>query len=273
MIGVWSESWRDIWSRLAKHPNAPEDLFCELFRELNLARSAPLDPATELADIVDKPEQARLAFRRTKAATLKGEVALLDFMERAHGVVVDLGGDPLANRYFMLTEAFLNKYNLRYDLRRPYSLNPTLPGVFARLMRDLKDATAQDRHLHALMVEFEDAVRDLRADRSAGKIKTCIQKQVNLLEAIGRLCPGVTANTLGRICDQVGTWPHFKVKEAMKYLYDFASDYPGIRHGGTPSNSIREIEMRDFAGITVLLAGFAPYLTNLINSDTVYRGT
>lgn len=37
IIGVWSETWREIWSKLAKHPDAPEDLFCELFRELALS--------------------------------------------------------------------------------------------------------------------------------------------------------------------------------------------------------------------------------------------
>ena len=57
VIGVWSETWREIWSKLAKHPDAPDDLFCELFRELNIARSTPLDPATELVDIVDNCAQ------------------------------------------------------------------------------------------------------------------------------------------------------------------------------------------------------------------------
>ena len=67
---------------------------------------------------------------------------------------------------------------------------------------------------------------------------------MNLLEAIGRTVPGVTGTTLGAICDQVGTWPHDKLKEAMKDLYGFASDYPGIRHGGTPANALRAIDMR-----------------------------
>lgn len=272
VIGVWSETWREIWSKLAKHPDAPEDLFCELYRELAGAFEVIPD-VTALADIIGNPDQARSAFRRTKATAFRGEVALLEFMERANSVMVDLGGDPLANRYFLLTEALLDKYSLRYDLRRPFSLNTTLPGVFARLIRDLKDATVREADLHPLMVEFEEAVRDLRTDRSAGRIKTCIQKQVNLLEAIGQRCPGVTANTLGQICEQVGTWPHNKVKDAMKCLYAFASDYPGIRHGGIANNSIREIEMRDLVGISVLLAGFSPYLTDLINSDNIYRGT
>jgi hypothetical protein len=271
LIGVWSETWREVWSKLAKHADAPEDLFCELYRELVEAFAQPPD-VTKLADIVDAPNQARSAFRRTKAASFQGEVALIEFMERAHGVATDLGGDALANHYFLLAEAFLNKYSLRYDLRRPFSLNPTLPGVFARLIRDLKDATAQDADLHPLMIEFEDSIRDLRNDRSAGKIKTCIQKQVNLLEAIGRRCPGVTTNTLGRICEQVGTWPHNKVKDAMREMYGFASDYPGIRHGGTAANRIRDIEMRDLVAVTILLSGFTPYLTNLIDAERIYRG-
>jgi hypothetical protein len=271
IIGVWSETWREIWSKLAKHPDAPDDLFCELYREL-VASFAEQPDAQALADIVDSPNQARKAFHQTKAAAFRGELALVEFIERAHNVVSDLGGDPLANHHFLLLEQFLEKFSLRYDLRRPLSLNPTLPGVFARLIRELKAATDRDAGLQALMLEFEDAVRDLRTDPSAGKIKTCIQKQVNLLEALGRRCPGVTENTLGRICGQVGTWPHAKLRDAMKDIYGFASDYPGIRHGGTPANSLRDIEMRDLVAVSVVLAGFSPYLTDLINSDTVYRG-
>lgn len=272
VIGVWSETWREIWSKLAKHPDAPDDLFCELYRELVGAFENPPD-VTTLADTVDNPDEARATFRKTKATEFRGEFALVQFFERAHSVATDLGGDPLANRYFLLLQQFLDKYSLRYDLRRPLSLNPTLPGIFARLIRELKDATNRDAGLDALMREFEDAVRDLRADHSSGKIKTCIQKQVNLLEAMGRRCPGVTENTLGRICSQVGTWPHAKLMDAMKNVYGFASDYPGIRHGGTPANQLRDIEMRDLVAITVVLAGFSPYLTDQINSDIVYRGT
>jgi hypothetical protein len=272
VIGVWPETWREIWSKLGKHPQAPDDLFCELYRELVGAFVDPPD-VTSLTGVVDDPDQARKAFRSTKASALRGEFALVQFFERAHDALTELGGDPLSNRYFLLLDQFLEKYSLRYDLRRPLSLNPTLPGVFARLIRELKAATNRDANLRTLMLEFEDAVRDLRIEASAGKIKTCIQKQVNLLEAMGRMCPGVTEATLGRICDQIGTWPHAKLMAAMKDMYGFASDYPGIRHGGTPAHSLRDIDMRDMVAVSVVLAGFSPYLTDQINSDIVYRGT
>ena len=34
-IGVWPETWNCIWDPLAAEESAPDDLFCELFRELS----------------------------------------------------------------------------------------------------------------------------------------------------------------------------------------------------------------------------------------------
>ena len=197
----------------------------------------------------------------------------MTFLELVHPVLDDLSGDELSNRYFNLLDGFIDRYSLRYDLRRPCTLCPTLPGVFASLVHDLRTLTSQDSHLTGLMRDFENAVRDLRRDCSDGRIKTCIQKQVNLLEGIGRAYPGVTGNTLGAICNQVGTWPHENLKEAMKNLYRFASDYPGIRHSGTPASALRKVDMRDMVAVSILLAGFTPYLAHGINPDIVYRRT
>ena len=277
-IGVWSETWREMWQPLIEQPlgedgeGVPEDLFCELYRELARALKTPLSDET-LAYIINDPAQSRKAFEETTAADFAGERALVGFFESAYDALDELGGDELSNRYFNLLERFIDKFSLRYDLRRPCTLCPTLPGVFASLVRDLRALTSQDPHLDALMKEFENALRDLRHDCSDGRIKTCIQKQVNLMEAIGRSFPGVSGTTLGKICDEVGTWPHEKLKAAMKDLYGFASDYPGIRHGGTPANALRAIDMRDMVAMSILLTGFTPYLTNNLDSEVVYRGT
>ena len=270
LIGVWSEMWRQVWKKLADHKDAPNDIFCELYRELNTARAARLDPATELADIVDDQEQARVAFRDTKATALKGEVAVLKFLERAHTVIEDFDSAALTNRYFKLIRDFLEKYSLRYDLRRPFSLHPTLPGIFARLMRDLRLATNNDAILSAQMHAFEETIRDLKADRSPHRINACIHAQMNLLEALAQRCPGVTAGTLGAMCGQLNTWPHAAVKAAISNLYGFASNYPLIRHGGKPKSALREIEMRDMVSISIVLAGFTPYLTDLIDSNRIF---
>jgi len=277
-IGVWSETWREIWQPIIEQSlgndgeGVPEDVFCELYRELAKALKTPLSVET-LADTIDNPVQSRKAFEETTAADLAGERALVGFFESAHDALDELGGDDLSNRYFNLLERFIDKFSLRYDLRRPCTLCPTLPGVFASLVRDLRALTSQDPHLDTLMKEFENAGRDLRHDCSDSRIKTCIQKQVNLVEAIGRSFPGVTGTTLGKICDQVGTWPHEKLRAAMKDLYGFASDYPGIRHGGTPASALRAVDMRDMVAMSILLTGFTPYLESRLSADAIFGGS
>ena len=360
-IGVWPETWREIWLPLIDHENVPDDIFCELYRVLApalqeatgeesaallvddavLLREAFHDAvqrsgvqlrlesidkafdksgATEIhetrdrraaateslrglvgdkarthfdealsaiANVASKISEARAravertvndrtksreAFESVGQAQLGGERALVGFFEAAHDALEELSGDELANRHFNLLSGFIDKFSLRYDLRRPCILCPTLPGVFASLVRDLRALTSQDPHLDALMKDFEDAVRDLRHDTSDRRIKTCIQKQVNLLEAIGHAAPGVTEDTLGRICNQVGTWPHEKIKEAMKNLYRFASDYPGIRHGGTAASALRAVDMRDMVAMSILLTGFTPYLESRLNADAIFGG-
>jgi hypothetical protein len=278
LIHVWPDTWREIWQPLidlrlgTKGEVVPEDIFSDLYRELAKALREPLSPGG-LADIVDDPVLSREKFEHARVEDFAGERALVSFFEETHASLEELGGDELSNHYFNLLAAFIDKFSLRYDLRRPCFLCPTLPGVFASLVRDLRALTTQEPHLDALMKEFENAVRDLRHDCSDGRIKTCIQKQVNMVEAIGRSFPGVTGTTLGKICDQVGTWPHEKLKAAMKDLYGFASDYPGIRHGGTPESALRAVDMRDMVAMSILLTGFTPYLDSRLSAEAIFGGS
>jgi len=270
-VAVWDETWPNIWEELSVHEAAPKDLFSDLYRELSKALKIPLKPEL-LAEVVRDSALSRERFAKMSAGDLAGERSIVAFLEAAYTTVDESAGEPLSNHYFNLLAEFVEKFSLRYDLRRPCILCPTLPGVFASLLRDLRALTSRDAHLAGLMRDFENAIRDLRSDCSDGRIKTCIQKQVNLLEALARTCPGVNRKTLGAICDQVKTWPHQEVREAIKSLYGFASDYPGIRHGGTAANAMRTIDMRDMVAMSILLAGFTPYLSDQLDPDIVYRG-
>jgi hypothetical protein len=225
---------------------------------------------------INDAQASRESFESTTARDIAGERALVGFFEAVHGILEDFetpGDDKLTNRYFNLLAAFIEKFSLRYDLRRPCMLCPTLPGVFASLVRDLRALTNQDPHLDSLMKDFENALRDLRTDSSDARIRICIQKEVILLEALGQNFPGVTEDTLGAICGQIKTWPHAKVQEAIKDLYRFTNKYPGIRHPGDPASALRLIDMRDLVAVSILLTGFTPYLTTALDADIVYRGT
>lgn len=268
-IAIWPELNREVWEPLAQVDGAPDDLFCELYRTFSIAFAVPLS-AEELANIVDNTSEARDAFYALTASNFANERALTAALEQVLEDLDDLRGAALSDPYFVLLEDVIQKFSLRYELRRPCLLCPTLPGIFSNLVRDLRAHTNTDAHLSSLMRDFESSVRDLRADNSANQMKTCIQKQVNLLEALGGQLPAVTGNTLGVICNQANTWPHAKIKDAIKELYGFACDYPGIRHGGTAANKLRELELKDVMAISILLAGFVPYLTDGLDFENLY---
>lgn len=302
---AWPYVWSDIWVRLYETKGTPVELFAELYAALMpkpRPPNAPPEPTAfdaegnmidpvEIAMLAEfklamaaydqdrlayekaltaEPDDARRWLRDGLQSALQSEADAVSALEKAFAKIDDIGGDALSNRYVNLVQAFIEKYNLRYDLRRPFSLHPTISGVFTQLVCQLKLATSGDAHLNGIMGDFEESFRDLKAGATPARIKACISRQANLLEAIGRIAPNVTGNTLGAICDQVGTWPHDKLKESVKCMYKFSNDYPGIRHAGTPASQVREMDMRDLVAVSVVLTGFAPYLTDRLNPEGIY---
>lgn len=264
--GVWSETWMEIWLPLTEVGEVPADVFCELYRELTNAFAEVPNPSV-VAEVIDDPQQSRQALVESGTVQFSSETALVRFFESVFEVLEDLGGDELANRYFCLLSAFIDKYNLGYSLRRPCELSPTLPGMFADLANGLKQLTSKNGHLAALYRAHEEAIRDLRFGATEERITTCISKQVNLMEAIAATSDEVTKLTLGDMCDQLHFWPHATIRESLKKLYGFASNYPGIRHAGNPTSQLRTIETRDLTALSILLMGYSPYLTTALQTN------
>ena len=205
------------------------------------------------------------------AATTERQI--INALEDAFEAIEDYGGGNLANAYYLTVEGFLEKFSLRYDLRRPFSLHPTLPGIFTNLITNLKRVALLDANLGERLQDFEEALRDLKIDQSSRRIRICIQAEMNLLEAIGCLHPeGADSATLGDMCKAIKTFPHSAVGGALSSLYGFSSDFSGVRHGKKSRGVKREIEMRDLISMTVVLAGFIPYLSESMDSENIFSG-
>src|ERR1700744_2940491 len=106
---VWCDTWREIWSELAKHENAPPELIGELYRELSEALKMP-PSSQELVEMIDSSAKSHKAFESIVPSDLKGERALVAFLENAYDVLEELGGEEVSNLYFNLLAAFINKY-------------------------------------------------------------------------------------------------------------------------------------------------------------------
>ncbi|WP_156937835.1 hypothetical protein [Mesorhizobium sp. LNHC221B00] len=304
LLRVWSRTWQEVWLPFAKSSKTPEDLFSEFVRNLASPPQPPTSPPAppsgafdasgELIDAAAiqarveyegamtryshyrdryetalNSEKAAREFFRTLLTEISSETEAVIFLESAHNALVTYGDDSLNDRFRALIKRFIVGFSLRYEVREPFSLHITIPGVFSKLIAEIRRISSADDHLRNLYDDFEEAFSDLRLNRTQARMKTCLQKQFNLLEALGRNCPNVTATTLGAICDQLD-WPHARLKEVGKDLYRFGSDYPGLRHGGTPANALRNLEMKDFISVSLMLASFTPYLTNGLDSDHCY---
>jgi hypothetical protein len=274
LLPVWQDTWSCVWVPLARRASrlGHPDLFCELYPDLNRALLAP-KTVEALAQITGDVQEARYNFRRVKPSDLAGEPQLLAFMEGCYETLEDLGGDTLANAYFVLLDRFLERFGLRYDLRRPCTLCPTLPGLFATLIRELNALGHTDGNIARRLNDFREAVQDLRLGQSEGRMANCVAKQVMLLEAIGSTSAGITGTELSGICNQVRHWPHPAMRSSLLNLYGFASDFPGLRHGTPSAGMLRDIDMRDMIAVSILLAGFTPYLSDRLDPDVLYRGS
>jgi len=273
-VGVWSETWREIWLPLVADPigddgeRVPEDIFCELFRALAPALS-PQPSVEVLADIIDNAAQGREAFEATRASDIVGERALVAFFESAHESVDDLGGDELSNRYFNLLARFIDKFSLRYDLRRPCTLCPTLPGIVTSLVQHVRGTSQADAHLKKLYHEFEEALRDLRYGRTEARIKSCLTKQYILVEGIANVRGGTNGETLGQRCGQA-SWPHATLRVAAGNIYGFRSNYPGFGHSGNPESVLRDVDDRELVGVSCMLLGVIPYVDSTVSLAPLY---
>jgi len=276
-IGVWSETWREIWRPLIDQPlgedseSLPEDIFCELYRELAKVLKTPLT-VEALADVIDNPVQSRDAFESARAEDIAAEGALVGFFEAVHGALEEFenhGGDALTNRYFNLLAAFVVKFSLRYDLRRPCVLCPTLPGLLTSLVQHIRSTSQTDAHLTKLNHEFEEALRDLRFGRTEARIKACLAKQFILIEGIANVRSGINGETLGQRCSHA-SWPHPTLKAAAGNIYGFRSDYPGLGHAGNPRAVLRDVDDRDLTGVACMLLGVVPYVDSTVDLGTLY---
>ncbi len=304
LLPAWPRVSKEVWLPLAKSASAPDDLFVVLVEALAEAPHAvperPVPPAEAFdengkiadphwlsvmgqyerlaASVMDyrgryetalNSEQNARQFFMWLGSGVSTEADAITFLESAHEALEAYGSPELTRRFEQLMNRFVRNFNLRYEIRDPFSFSATMPGVFSKMISEIRQIADADVHLRDLLRDFEAAYADLRAERSSGRMKTCLQKQFNLLEALGRKCPNVTEQTLGRICNQLD-WPHDAVRDVGQRLYRFGSDYPGVRHAGTEANARRPLMMKDFISISLMLASFTPYVTHGLDSDRCY---
>jgi hypothetical protein len=217
---------------------------------------------------MNDPAQARQAFQQIHAQDLGSELTVISFMESAFDTVGEFEIERYQKLYKYLVRSFITKYNLRYRVDNPFRLRLVLPGVFASFYAEMARLHATDAHLGGLMSDFEQAFGSYVRSKQAHDLKTCISKASMYAEGLAAKTHG-QSGTLGALCDGLNCWPHATVRDSLKKLYGFCSDYPGIRHAGTPASKLRELECRDAIVLSMLLVSFSGYLCDEVRIEDI----
>ena len=261
---AWDYLGAEVWEPLAdystKGATAPPDLFSDLCAAVDEFLSPRL-AANELAEARNDIENARRRFLSLKGTDFVNESAIVRFLEETHVVIATYEKPGFEDLYSQLLRDALGKFNLRYRLDDPFTLRFLLPGSFTNLYAELQRLNTNNPHLTVLWADFEWAFDQYARSQGDPDLRTSIAKASNYLEGLASATNG-KSGSLRKLCDRLSDWPHYKVKEAVKSLYDFCSDYPGIRHGGTRGNQKRQLDRRDSIAINVSLLALATYLGN-----------
>src|ERR1035441_8895879 len=94
----WSSTWREVWRKLADTPQAPTDLFIQLFDTATEYLTTPPTGA-DYDPIHNDPLKARLAFQKLKGRDFKGEAAIISFLEAAYATIGEFAMVQLSKKY------------------------------------------------------------------------------------------------------------------------------------------------------------------------------
>ena len=280
---VVDRAFVELWQPLTDHDDCPPNVFAEVYAGLRphlrepdpeyiqeddgtiRSTSVSLDYKVELA--MSQPAVAEALLAGLSETDFDSESAAHKAISSTYSILGDVATDELANRYLDLLRAFVDRYSLRYYVDERARLWISFSGLATALFGKVRLAAEGHPQLVQELSAFEHALAECLADPVETRIKTTIQKQVNVLEAFGAQHHLVSSDTLGRMIDEVASWPHESLAKAAKQLYKFASDYPGIRHAGTYNSATRALDLRDLASVALSLVGFVIYLADGFESQ------
>jgi hypothetical protein len=260
----WEYTWSDIWEPLGSLQQAPRDLYVQLYRtSVDFLRRKPSNQ--ELTEIVNNSEAAFLAFQYIQGKNFKDEMSAVQFLERAYILINDFGSKILVKRYGEYVSKFLKKYNLRYETATPFSLRVRLPAVYGDIYDELRQVNETNPHLSQLMTDFEISFSEFARTKTQQNLTAAIHRASNYAEGIAAVALNRQGDDLNSLCDRLTNaphrvFPHTAVRQVIKDLYRFCSDYPGIRHAGTPNNRLRDLTVKDTIIVSTLFFAASGYL-------------
>jgi hypothetical protein len=247
----WNFQYNDIWLSLSKSKYAPDDMFIELLRYAS--RKLRLEPRTEA---LNDPKLAKQEFK--KLPTPIDEKTCVAILEGFYEVLSDFN-PVLSQKYRSKLQEFIERHNLRYFLTPDCNIRLSLVGLIVSQYAALKKSVATKPLRNNCLLSLEKNIGLLNEETAE---ENCIRITNNLLEGVTVDKTTIRgARTFGAALNGCrNSFPHQALIDSARRFYDFFSDYPNLRHGGTQNPArIRDLKKDDAIlsiSFAVLLASF-----------------
>jgi len=254
-----AEIWRPLFDRFRnKHPDLPITVMRTMLdrspgmRQIFVepGQSAALDRLrSDVATIIDSPEDARAALRRIRPEFfISGRAIALVFSE-IHEALQEFDGPVLTRSYRNRLQRFLQRHMLPYRLDlEPFKFVPLLHGDVDALYRTLRAKAETDAQLQEALCSFEDAWDRQSIDWSQTSAKDAIRMASLLAENVLVSASNAEENEFSKAFSKMRRekrFPSDQFANIFERAYTFANTYPNIRHAGNADIVHRELRKED----------------------------
>lgn len=263
VLSHWNQLKNDVWAPLQRQTDAPDDMFIELLRYFWNKTGEEFDEEA-LSDITKAKEE----FKSISSKKIESERACINILEGFYDVLSEFG-TKIADNYKEKLRIFCSKYNLRYTIADDCKFKLTIKGLLMDQICHLQKVLSVDPVYNEILLELEKTLARLK---ESNEPNNCIRVACNLIErlAVDRANCGTTLGAAVSNCGDL--FPHEAVRNSLKDLYRFASDYPNIRHAGNPTSKIRDLAYADAILFITLSIGYTTFLCDDINDESLLTG-
>jgi len=261
----WKKLNKAVWTSLEKRTLAPPDMYIELLRLARLKMGVRIDEATDAA--LSDPNLAREEF--FKLPEPQNESKCIELLEGFYNALQDFR-TKIATAYKKRLKKFVEERNLRYIISDDCKFQLSIQGLLVSQHAKLRKAVSCSGHIEQALTQLEASISRLKDVRD--EERNCIGIATNFLEGI--VCSKTTnnENTLGRAIDGCDVFPHSALRTCVKDFYRFTSDYPNIRHAGTPESKLRDLKKDDALLALALALAFSSYIFDNDSGEAILQG-
>jgi hypothetical protein len=226
---------------------------------------------SDMATIIDLPEDARKALRRIKPQFfISGRAIALLFSEIHEGLQEYDSPDP-TRFYLHRVQRFLQQHTLPYRLDlEPFKLTPLLVGEVDALYRALRAKADTNAGLQEALVAFENAWDRQCGEWSEINAKDAIRTASLLAENVLLSASHCRENEFTRALNRMridNRFPSNEFANIFDRAYTFANTYPNIRHPGNPACVRRELRKEDAMLSALVFVGLSAVAHDLCADD------